>query len=143
VGGGLDPAFFMYAEEFDLCQRLGNAGWRVRYLPAAEVVHLGGQSSYRAPSATKSRFIIQGWRSKFRYLRKHHGRAAELTFAAAFVAGGAARALATGVMAGVRRLAGQHEASDGLWARSSLNARLVAMAVRPERRAADRLPTTP
>jgi hypothetical protein len=141
VGGGLDPAFFMYAEEFDLCHRLWNAGWRVRYLPSAEVVHLGGQSSHRAPSASKFPFVIQGWRSKFRYLRKHQGRAAELTFAAAFVAGGAARALATGVLAGVRRLAGQQEASSRLWARSRLNAHLVAMAARPERRAADKLPT--
>ena len=47
--GGFDEAYFMYVEDVDLCWRLGQAGWRVGYEPAAGVVHTVGASSERAP----------------------------------------------------------------------------------------------
>jgi GT2 family glycosyltransferase len=34
--------FFMYYEDVDLAWRLGRAGWRTRYVPDAESVHLRG-----------------------------------------------------------------------------------------------------
>jgi GT2 family glycosyltransferase len=37
--GGLDPAFFLYYEDVDLCRRAWQAGWSVWYDPAAVVVH--------------------------------------------------------------------------------------------------------
>jgi GT2 family glycosyltransferase len=41
--------FFMYYEDVDLAWRLGRAGWRTRYVPDAESVHLrGGCSSSSA-----------------------------------------------------------------------------------------------
>jgi len=43
--GGFDERFFLYWEDADLCRRLRGAGWRVRYQPAARVVHLVGRSS--------------------------------------------------------------------------------------------------
>lgn len=43
--GGFDPAFFMYMEDVDLCWRVGRAGWRVLYEPAAEVRHVQGVST--------------------------------------------------------------------------------------------------
>jgi N-acetylglucosaminyl-diphospho-decaprenol L-rhamnosyltransferase len=43
--GGFDGAYFMYMEDVDLCWRLGRAGWRVAYEPAAEVVHVQGVSA--------------------------------------------------------------------------------------------------
>lgn len=46
---GFDPAYFMYVEDLDLCWRVHRAGWRVLYLAAAEVTHLGGTSSSRHP----------------------------------------------------------------------------------------------
>ncbi len=42
--GGFDERFFMYGEDIDLCLRVRAAGWRVRYWPGAEVMHLGGRS---------------------------------------------------------------------------------------------------
>jgi len=36
--------FFMYYEDVDLAWRLGRAGWRTRYVPDAESVHLRGGS---------------------------------------------------------------------------------------------------
>jgi N-acetylglucosaminyl-diphospho-decaprenol L-rhamnosyltransferase len=46
---GFDPAYFMYVEDLDLCWRVHRAGWRVLYLPSAEVTHLGGASTARHP----------------------------------------------------------------------------------------------
>lgn len=42
--GGFDERFFMYGEDVDLCLRVVESGWRVRYWPRARVVHLGGKS---------------------------------------------------------------------------------------------------
>jgi GT2 family glycosyltransferase len=42
--GGFDEAFFMYAEETDLCRRLRAIGKYVYYTPASVVTHLGGGS---------------------------------------------------------------------------------------------------
>ncbi len=39
-----DPAFFMYGEDMELCQRLKLAGHRVVYSPAATIVHYQGAS---------------------------------------------------------------------------------------------------
>lgn len=41
--GGFDEALIQYAEDLDLCYRIGAAGWRVMYLPQAQVRHFGGQ----------------------------------------------------------------------------------------------------
>ncbi len=43
--GGFDPGYFLYVEDVDLGQRLREAGWRVRYEPAAEVSHGVGAST--------------------------------------------------------------------------------------------------
>ena len=45
LDGGFDEGYFMYAEETDLCWRARRAGWRVRLVADATVVHLGGGSS--------------------------------------------------------------------------------------------------
>lgn len=67
--GLLDEGYFMYSEEMDLCQRLRRAGWRLYWVPQAEVVHHGGQSSKLAPVE----MFIHLYRSKVLYFRKHHG----------------------------------------------------------------------
>ncbi len=61
--GGFDEAYFMYAEEVDLCWRLGRTGWRVAYVPAAEVTHLQGVSTDRHPY----RMIVEHHRSALRF----------------------------------------------------------------------------
>jgi GT2 family glycosyltransferase len=43
--GGFDPAFFMYAEEAELCARARASGARPRVTPAAAIVHHGGGSA--------------------------------------------------------------------------------------------------
>ncbi|MDA8268513.1 MAG: glycosyltransferase family 2 protein [Actinomycetota bacterium] len=49
--GGFDEAYFMYAEDMDLCWRARQAGWDVVYDPSATVTHLQGVSTRRHPYA--------------------------------------------------------------------------------------------
>lgn len=42
--GGLDPRFFAHQEEIDLCFRMLNAGFRVCFVSASKVYHVGGAS---------------------------------------------------------------------------------------------------
>jgi N-acetylglucosaminyl-diphospho-decaprenol L-rhamnosyltransferase len=61
--GGFDEAYFMYAEDVDLCWRLGRADWTVAYVPSAEVTHLQGISTDRRPF----RMIAEHHRSLWRF----------------------------------------------------------------------------
>jgi len=67
--GLLDEDFFMYSEETDWCFRMARSGWKVCYLPGAEVIHFGGGSSRRA----SEKMLIQLYRSKLRFFGKHYG----------------------------------------------------------------------
>jgi len=67
--GALDEGFFMYSEEMDWCRRIRQAGWKVMYLPEAQVIHYGGKSSDQV--AAQRHIYFQT--SKVRYFRKHHG----------------------------------------------------------------------
>lgn len=40
--GGLDPFFFAHMEEIDLCWRMKNLGYRIRFCHESEIFHLGG-----------------------------------------------------------------------------------------------------
>ena len=53
--GGFDPSFYMYYEEVDLAYRLAAAGWETYYAPVAQVTHVGGASTSKAPIAMKER----------------------------------------------------------------------------------------
>jgi N-acetylglucosaminyl-diphospho-decaprenol L-rhamnosyltransferase len=68
--GLLDEGFFMYSEELDWCHRFREAGWRVVYLPTAQIVHHEGKSSEQVLPARHVHFQT----SKVRYFRKYHGR---------------------------------------------------------------------
>lgn len=46
--GGFDERFFLYWEDADLCRRLRNRGFHVRYVPGATAVHHVGRSSQTA-----------------------------------------------------------------------------------------------
>jgi len=67
--GLFDERFFMYSEEVDWCRRFRAAGWRVWYLPSAEVRHHEGASSRLDLAARDQRFQA----SKLRYAEKWHG----------------------------------------------------------------------
>lgn len=65
--GLLDEAFFMYFEDMDYCIRLRNAGWKLYYVPAGEIVHLVGQSS-----GGRMRNSVHSYRSLLHFYRKHY-----------------------------------------------------------------------
>ena len=85
--GLLDEGFFMYSEEADLCWRLKAGGWKVFYLPSAQVIHYGGQSAKLASKRTS----VELYRSKYRFMRKHYGRGAALAYRFVVVLSSAAR----------------------------------------------------
>ena len=63
--GGMDESFFLYCEDTDLCARLREAGWDIRYEPAATVHHEGGASRPR-----EELFAMLA-RNRVKYARKH------------------------------------------------------------------------
>ncbi|KKR21773.1 MAG: glycosyltransferase [Parcubacteria group bacterium GW2011_GWE2_39_37] len=69
--GMFDERFFMYLEDTDLCKRISLAGWKVVYLPTAEVFHLHERASakkhwFLAPFLNKlSRIHIISWGKYF------------------------------------------------------------------------------
>lgn len=64
--GGFDPSYFMYLEDVDLCWRLREAGWKVGYEPAAEVVHTQGVSADLHPYRMLAAHHVSMWRFAWR-----------------------------------------------------------------------------
>ncbi len=69
--GGFDPAFFMYAEEADLCMRAKALGANPGISPAAEIVHMGGMSE-----PTGADKIVKTVRGRVTLMKKHWNPAA-------------------------------------------------------------------
>ena len=65
--GGFDESYFLYWEDADLCRRLRNAGWHIRYVPSASVVHRVGACS----RAARLLAIREFHRSAYRYYVTH------------------------------------------------------------------------
>jgi N-acetylglucosaminyl-diphospho-decaprenol L-rhamnosyltransferase len=69
--GWLDPDFFVYSDETDFCKRLGDAGWRILYVPTARAIH---HDQMAQDAAGTERRIVEYHRNRDLYLRKHGGR---------------------------------------------------------------------
>ncbi len=69
--GGFDERFFLYAEDVDLCRRLLQSGWQLRYVPAARVQHRRGASAAVEP-------LTERWyrASQIAFYDKHRSRIA-------------------------------------------------------------------
>ncbi len=70
--GWLDPAFFVYSDETDLCKRLGDAGRHTLYVPSAQAVHHEQLANDRSAGDAR---IVEFHRNRDLYMRKHHGPA--------------------------------------------------------------------
>lgn len=68
--GLMDERYFMYSEEVDLCYRIAQAGWKLYWVPGAEIVHLGGQSTRQV----RTEMFLRLYQGKLMYIRKHYGR---------------------------------------------------------------------
>jgi len=68
--GLFDENFFLYFEDIDLCLRIKENGWRLIYLPQAEVFHSGGGSTKSLKLA--SRFHYR--KSQLYFYEKHNSK---------------------------------------------------------------------
>lgn len=112
--GGFDEQFFMYSEETDWQRRMRNAGWEIRFTPAATVTHLGGASG----AGERARINAHFFESLDRYERKHHGLVGLISLRAAMIIGSLLRAMAWATVSIVhrqRRQVGCAKVSLYLW----------------------------
>ena len=66
--GGIDTGYVFYFEDYDLCWRLGSAGWQIAVDWDAGAVHVGGASS----QTNEQPWLRQYYASLARYLRKRY-----------------------------------------------------------------------
>jgi GT2 family glycosyltransferase len=67
---GFDEHFFMYFEEVDLCYRLFLQGKQIHFVPAAEIVHVGGGSTTQNGAWSYIQFFV----SLAQFYRKHYSQ---------------------------------------------------------------------
>jgi N-acetylglucosaminyl-diphospho-decaprenol L-rhamnosyltransferase len=97
--GLLDERFFVYMDDVDLCQRLRDAGWKIRYCPEAQATHLMGQSTKRQTGGVSPEAL----RSFNRYFAGRYGSSATATLRVIEAIGFAIRAVAYLAAAAIRR----------------------------------------
>jgi hypothetical protein len=68
--GNLDEGYFFFMEETDWCLRMKKAGWRISFVPGAQIQHLQGASA----SLAKAEVRIEYYRSRYRFFTKWYGR---------------------------------------------------------------------
>ncbi len=104
--GGWDERFFLFLEDVDVCRSIGASGRRIRYEPAARVVHVVGTSRAARPAHS----IALHHLAAYRYAEKWWTgpKRAALPVAAGFLAARAGVAAGFAVVR-ARRL---HHASD-------------------------------
>jgi GT2 family glycosyltransferase len=69
--GGFDDRYFLYWEDADVCRRLRQNGYRVRYVPAASAVHTVGRSSQTARAASIRAFHASAYRYYTTHVASH------------------------------------------------------------------------
>ncbi len=97
--GLLDEDYFMYSEEIDLCVRARKMGWQIWWVPPAQVIHYGGQST-RQVAVTMFLTLYEG---KVKYFRKHVGLLDTQLYKGVLMGAALARVLASPMMLFERR----------------------------------------
>jgi len=66
--GGMDESMWLFFNDVDLCKRLQEEGFLIRYLVELRVQHVGGASTARYTT------FVERWHTdRLHYMRKHHG----------------------------------------------------------------------
>jgi hypothetical protein len=68
--GCFDENYFLYFEDIDLCYKMIQAGWTLRFLPQEHIIHIGGTST----SAVKNSSRYHYRKSQIYFYRKHNSR---------------------------------------------------------------------
>ncbi len=69
--GLMDEQFVEYFNETDWCLRIKNKGWKICYIPDAQIIHYGGHTMKKDPD----RFTKESYKSMYKFFRKHYGNA--------------------------------------------------------------------
>lgn len=85
--GGFDAAYWLYAEEADLCWRLREAGWDVQLVEEAQARHAGGASGEGVASLVQEHFD----RGTERFVLQREGRRGLISHRIAMLLGTALR----------------------------------------------------
>lgn len=67
--GGFDEKFFLFFEEFDLCKRVKQLGWKMFMVANAHIFHAWGSSTKKSKKDVNTIFK----KSRFYYFKKHFG----------------------------------------------------------------------
>jgi GT2 family glycosyltransferase len=67
--GLLDEEYFLFLEETDWCYRIKKGGWKIYYVPQAEIYHFQGRSAERE----KKRARVEYYRSRYLFFKKNRG----------------------------------------------------------------------
>jgi GT2 family glycosyltransferase len=92
--GLFDEGYFMYCEDTDFELRASRAGWKITYVPSAEISHYLGHSS----SGDRHAMVIAYNRSIVRFFRKFRGPAAALVAKLLTLAGAKIRLIGWGLL---------------------------------------------
>ena len=68
--GVMDETYFVYGDDPDWCYRFSNAGWKVMFMPDAQIIHYGGQNTMQM--ARVFRWQLEG--SQLIFMRLHRNR---------------------------------------------------------------------
>ena len=116
--GGFDPAFFMYAEEADLCLRAKRLGARPTITPTATIIHHGHASE---PNRADQR--VKVFAGRITLMKRHEGAVAAWLGRRLYMAMVLVRALGLRLLSrlpgGARRRASADDWSE-VWARREL-----------------------
>jgi len=82
--GFLDETMLDFFSDVDYCKRIRDLGWKILYQPQASIFHLGSASYLLIP---KKEAMVNSYRDRFSYVRKHFGKGSLLVLKSAFVFG--------------------------------------------------------
>jgi GT2 family glycosyltransferase len=75
AAGAFDERYYTYICEYDWCYRIRLAGWRVMYVPDAEIIHVGGDHSINTSGTEAKSYsrIVHSYVNRFYFFDKHYG----------------------------------------------------------------------
>jgi len=71
--GVMDENLYFYNDDLDWCMSIRQVGWKIYFVPAAEIIHYGGYSSKRK---FNRRLFVEGFKGGLYFCRKHYGESA-------------------------------------------------------------------
>jgi len=75
--GCFDEQFFMYAEDYDLCRRIKDAGWELYYMSEVKIIHYVGGASQETRSQFSTLMMCQ---SVSQLMEKYYGYKGKLFY---------------------------------------------------------------